>query len=242
MKKRFLIQILLIFLAYSAQVFSQTSETINSILITAKPTKLTKNEWQFEVNIQNKNQKAIYLATEPTQVNGEKGQYLLLDRKDKSLLNVSTRVFSLPIIDYYSNETRIKLIKLQPNEIYAKNISLKFPTTETAPPRDTIPDDLLPEIKNKVQNKNFTDEDFRNLGFNILGKKINSEKIKSVIISYGYFIEEQGIVDFLKRKPMGWFIKGNEKIFVGNFREKQFYEVQNIVSSNTIKIIFDSKK
>lgn len=236
-----LLLILFVFLTQSkSQDLSVSNKSESKVVLEVKTDKLSKTEWQFKVKIQNNNDKIIYLTTEPTQVNSEKGQYLSLDKKDNSILKIETRVFPPPFVDYYSNDTRVKLIKLSPNEIYTENINLKFPLRETSPPNGTLSE----EFWTKAKNKTLTDEEAEKSveGYSPFGKKINQKEIKLIIISYGYFIEDDGITDFLKRKPFGWFIKGNERIFTGDSKGKDFIEIQNITTSNTLKIFLDSKK
>lgn len=236
-----LLLILFVFLTQAkSQDLSVSNKSESKVVLEVKTNKLSKIEWQFEVKLQNNGDKIIYLSTEPTQVNREKGQYLSLDKKDNSILKIETRVFPPAFVNYYSNDTRVKLIKLSPNEIYTENINLKFPLRETSPPNGTFSE----EFWAKAKNKTFTDEEAKKSveDYSPFGKKINLKEIKSVIISYGYFFEDEGIIDFLRRKPQGWFIKGNEKMFVGDYKGKEFIEIQNIVTSKTLKIVLDSKK
>ena len=173
--------------------------------------------------------------TEPVQVNGNKGYYLQLNKKNNTILNVTSRIHPPLIISPYSNSTKVKLIKLASNEIFNDIVSIKFPVNETTPPTNSFPEELLP----KLQSKTFIEKDFKAIKENDLfgfGKKINPEKVHSVEFSYGYFVEEPGIVNFLKCKPFGWYFNGNETMFSGDSKGKTLLEIQKIITSGSIPI------
>lgn len=65
----------------------------------------------------------------------------------------------------------------------------------------------------------------------ITGKFLQSDKF-----SFGYFLKEKGIDDFLQRKKYGWYIKGQERLFSGINQGKSFLEIQELVITDPIKL------
>lgn len=230
--------ILVILLICITQSFAQNKEVQDSVTLNIAPLKTTKNEWQFEVKIQNKLEKSIYLATEPTQVYGTKGHYLQFEDNADSLLKISSRVFPMPSVYYYSNSTRVILKEIKPAEIFSEIILLKFPLKETDPPFNHFSDDQWTKIINKTD----TDEDFKSSGKkrHPFGKRIIPEEIKTVVVSYGYFFEEPGIIDLIRRKYLFGAVNGSDRPFIGDFKEKSLFEIQNLITSDPIKINLSS--
>lgn len=186
------------------------------VISRAQVLSIDKDELRIKVTITNNESQAIYLATEPKDQQGRSGFYISLDDKNLTELIVSSRVYPSPIPSPPANNTLVKLKKLSPNEIYEEMITLRFPLKETIPPKGNL--------EYKFEN-----------GELILGKDIsaartvNLNKIKSVNITFGYFLYEKGIENFLMSKPQGWFIRGNETVSITNNSDrKSFLEIQNL--------------
>jgi hypothetical protein len=138
-------------------------------------------------------------------VNGEQGYYLFLDINDESLLSVSSRVYKRPAsYSPYSNNISVELKSLKTGEKYDEVVSIKLPAKETIPPFLTL----------------------------LRSKKIIYENIKYITLTIGYFYEETGILDFLKKKSFGWFIDGEEILNTGKDKDKSFLEIQNLLFVN----------
>jgi hypothetical protein len=137
-------------------------------------------------------------------VRGASGPYISLDQGDSSVVNFEWRVFDSNIVlhlDCVVNETRVELKRLEPGKTVQETVLIKWPLTETEPP--------------------FLRRPFR---------KLERKNVKRLRFTVGYFAEEEGILDYLKRKPFGWFTKGIDSLEVGAFRGKRLYEVQKLVS------------
>jgi hypothetical protein len=205
-------ELIFLILMFSLTTYSQSNSSIQTsetnsearIILRVNVLRFEKKEWELEFEIKNNGDKNIYLATNPTQLGGESGYYISTNEDSNSTINISAQVYSPPILDYYSNKTRVELRKLSANETFNERICLKFPIKETTPP-------YIDPFKKK---------------------KIFPSKIKKIIISIGYFEEEQGIKDFLNTKLSGWYINGLESLFSGKYKDKRFYEIQQAVSTS----------
>src|SRR5687768_5919293 len=103
-------------------------------ILTGKVLKFDKNELKIEFTLENKSDESIYVGTNPSQLYGELGYYLLLDETDNSVLQVSSRVYPLPpFVCTYVDKRRVELKKLKSGEEYSGSISIKLPTRETRP-------------------------------------------------------------------------------------------------------------
>ena len=170
--------------------------------------KSKRTELRYSVELQNNGSTAIYYSATPQQVGGEYGPYTSIDENDKSLLNVQWRVFHPTIVMNTENggvnKTGVELKRLEPGTTITETVSLKWPIPETMPPHTTF-----------------------------VYRKIERENMKRIRFTVGYFEEEEGIREFLKMKPFGWFIKGHEPLETGIFRGKRLYEIQKLVSAET---------
>jgi len=202
MKQTFLLAIILALLIVPCVAQVDKSK----IILTGKILKYDKNELKLEFNLENKSDKSIYVTTNPNQQNAQLGYYHLLNETDNSVMQISSRVYPHCITGScpYTDDTRVKLTKLKSGESFSDNVHIKFPVKETIPPNG---------------------DPYKN-------KKIIPQKVKQIEISIGYFFEEQGILDFLKVKPFGWYINGNAKVFSGANKDKLFLEIQNLASIN----------
>lgn len=140
----------------------------------------------------------------------------------------------MPFVNYYSNATRVILKEVKPNETFSEVILLKFPLKETDPPFNHYSDELW----TKIINKTHTDEDFKSSGKKThpFGKRIIPEEIETIIVSYGYFFEEPGIIDLIRRKYLSGAVNGSDRPSIGDFKEKSLFEIQNLITSDPIKI------
>lgn len=203
-----LIFVILLFITISyKQTHSQSVISSESkITLMGQIFQFDENEFKIHYILENKSGDSIYVATNPIRESGELGYYLLLDETDNSILKISSRVYPEPPYFLYSDSRRVELKKLKSGERYSESILIKLPTKETTPPY---------------------------YGRALTNKKIIPEKIKQIELAIGYFVEEEGIVEFLQRKPFGWYVKGQEAISVGNYKDKSFLEIQNLT---TVKI------
>jgi hypothetical protein len=205
MKKICLIFIMLLFITIS---YGQTEpQTINSsykqtniqtnssalntkpeISLTGKILKFDKDEIKIEFQLKNTSSENVYVSTNPRQLRGEYGYYLLLDENDDSKLKISSRVYPRYPGFPYTNEISVELRKLKPGDNYRDNVLVKFPAKETTPAYYGMP------LKNK---------------------KIIPEKIGEIELSIGYFTEQENIINFLKKKSFGWYVAGENTLSTG---------------------------
>jgi hypothetical protein len=183
----------------------ETQTNLSKVALSGKATKLGKHEWRVDFSLENKGNNTIYFAANPTEVTGKHSYYISLDENGKSI-KFSSRVFPPSLYSPYSNSTHVELKRLNIGDKFSGKIYFNFPLKETIPP---------------------VDDPYKT-------KKIVSKKIKQIELTIGYFNEEAGITDFLKVKPFGWFIVGHETLFSGEFKDKRFFEIQNLVSVNVI--------
>ena len=167
-----------------------------------------KTELLYRLELQNKGSIAIYYSGNPQLVGGEYSPYISLDDNDKSILNVQWRVFDPNIVSRIENggvnNTGVELKRLEPGITIKETVALKWPVSETVPPHVSM-----------------------------VYRKIERDNVKRIRFTMGYFDEDEGITEFLKRKPFGWFIKGYEVLETGLFRGKTFYEIQKILATET---------
>lgn len=190
-----------------SQAITYTSNK-SKVELKGKFLEFSKSKLQFEFTLENKSSENIYFANSPIQITGEQGYYISVDETGDYTIKVSSRVYLLsPYYSPPSNDTSVILRKLDMGEKFSEKISLSFPLKETIPPN--------------------------NDPYKI--KKIIPKKIKKIEISIGYFFEDEGLLDFLKTKPQGWYINGIETFFSGQYIGKRLYEIQQVVSAD-IKI------
>jgi hypothetical protein len=65
-------------------------------------------------------------------------------------------------------------------------------------------------------------------------RKIESKNVSRIRFAVGYFHAEEGMNEFLTRKPFGWFIKGNEVLEVGVNQGKRLFEIQKLTSAEVV--------
>ena len=211
MKQTFQLKVIFtfVFLILGGLEFSfgqvEPQSNLSKVELTGKAIKLGKNEWECEFNLENKGNNTIYFAANPTQTNNERGYYVSFDIASKTV-TFSSRIFQPSLYSPYSDDTSVELKKLNKGEIFNGKIFLKFPLKETIPPIDN---------PYKI-------------------KDIAKSKIKKIELTIGYFGEEEGVIDFLKVKPFGWYINGNETFFSGKYKGKPFFEIQKLVNTNIV--------
>lgn len=189
----------------NAQVRSGQHETDRGVVLAVDLRKAEKKELQYTFELRNDGSKAVFYGTNPRQVDGVFTPYVSVDEKDSTLVNVQWRVFHPAIILVIENggvnKAGIELKRLEPGETIRDTVFIKWPLAETVPP-------YLRRVY----------------------KKVEQGTIKRLRFTVGYFEEEEGILEFLTRKPFGWFIKGHERLDTGVFKGKEFYEIQKLVS------------
>ena len=128
----------------------------------------------LSVKVGNSSSVPVYIAVDPTRMNGSKGYYLSIPA-EKSLM-IASRVFGPSVNwDAFKDETSVQLKKLDPNEEHAFAITLQGRLTETFPPVELYP-----------------------------FKHIDLRDVRNVSVSIGYFVEDEGILKLLryKKKPI----------------------------------------
>lgn len=154
------------------------------ICLTLQSFNLVETKLEFEYELRNSGDGAVYVATHPVQVSGERGYYISMSSSDSSLLRIESRIFAPPDPSPYSNKTRVELRRLERGDVYRDRVVLMLPMRETFPPLEAI----------------------------ALARKISYKDIKSVNLTLGYFVDEPHIATLLKGKPQGWFIRGHETV------------------------------
>lgn len=203
---RIIVFIGLIVLGANAQTPSGTNKVHGGLVLLFELRSSNKRDLQYAFELRNEGSKAVFYSADPRDVVGTKTPYVSIDENDKSLLNVQWRVFDRDIVWRIENggvnKTGIELKRLEPGGIARSKLSIKWPLEETSPP-----------------------------SLSVYQKKIDRSTVKRIRFTIGYFEEEEGILEFLKRKPFGWFITGTESLDTGIPRGKRFYEIQKLVSS-----------
>ena len=200
---------------YSQSVGLQTNDKDPKAIIISKVVKtLNKDELTLGFDLENKSDKNVLIATNPTQLNDKQGYYLFLNKTDSSILEVSSSVYpKYPWESYsYSNDIRVELKQLKPGEKYSDQVVITFPTRETIPPYyDPFP-------KNK---------------------KILPAEIKQIKLIIGYFMEDGNTAKFTNIQPSGWYVRGETKLPTRNNTDTTFFEIQKLA---TINIPFAANK
>ena len=194
----------IIFALFLIPCLAQTDKS--DLVLTGEIINFNKKELSLRYRLKNRSNEVIYISINPKQVNGEPGYYLTLDNTDNSLLRISSRVYQVSNWTHpnpYKMGVELKILK--PSETYDERVFIKIPSRESS-----IYDGSVPRNK----------------------RIITSKKIKKVELEIGYFIEDEGILNFLERKPFGWFIQGEETISKGKNKDKSFLEIQNLATFN----------
>ena len=157
---------------------------------------------RFELNIRNKGKSSIFIATDPSRVDGSKGFYVSSPHGDGEI-KLESRVFGPDRPSPYSDKTSVRLKKLVHDEEFVEIVELAFPVTETVPPVD----------------------------YNYNRKNISLQDLETIEVSIGYFYEDEGVNEILQYKQKGWFLTGFEMIRHGDNRGKLLYETQKIVTT-----------
>ena len=195
------ISLILTIFIFAAINFGQ--EIDSKIQLTGNVLKFNSKELKLKYEIANNSGDNIFITINPTQVNGRKEYYLSMDTDNLSRIKISSRAYTRPFyFESYADNCSVELKKLAAGEKYNEIISIKFPAKESDPPYSRP----------------------------IKEEKITSKKIKEIGLTIGYFVEEEGIVEFLTRKPFGWYISGGTKLEIGKNKGKSFLELQNLVS------------
>lgn len=190
----------------SSKISSAQTKADDGVILSVQLLESKKCEINYVIELRNNSPAAIFYPAKTQQVDGEYGPYVSLDNNDDSVVNLQWRVFHRDIvlsIESFSNDTGVELKRLGPGESVQETASIKWPLIETVPPI------LKKALRNRIDRKN----------------------VKGFRFTVGYFEEDEGILEFLTRKPFGWFIKGHETLYTGVFRGKRFYEIQRLLST-----------
>jgi hypothetical protein len=187
----------------------QADKSSSGIEVRLRPIRLLPEQWEFELSTYNSGSQAVFIMTEPVRSNGTKGSYFTLDPQDPAILNVSVQLYGIPDYSIYSNQTRVKLKRLEPGGKHLEQITVSFPAKETSPP-------------------------YKGLEF----EKIDRSKVREVRAVIGILLDEEGIQDFLRSKEgIGPYARGTELVDKGPLKGKSLYEVQQIIRTPTIKLM-----
>lgn len=160
-----------------------------------------QKETKFRFQLQNSSERPILFLSNPVLQNGTRSYYISEDNSGKSVLKVESRVY-MPGTLPYSDQTSVEVKRLDTGEQSTGTITLRWPLFETVPP---IP-------------------------FHFNRKRIERNSIDKLCFTIGYFIEDDSILNYLKGKHFGWYIRGSENILPGRSGPR-FYEIQKLVST-----------
>ena len=181
---------------------------------------VNKIDLNVKVSITNTLSQAIYLTTEPVDRLAKNGFYLSQEASDRNELVISSQIYPPPIPSPFRDGTGIMLRKLMPNDVFEQNIVVSFPAKETMPPRGTV--DYHFE-----NGKPVLDSDAPSFP-----RLLELEKFTSVRISFGYFLYNQSIEQYLIRNPKGRYIHALDIAEIGKQgKPSTFFDLQNIVSA-----------
>lgn len=170
--------------------------------------RMLPDRWEFELNAQNTGSQSVFIMTEPVRSNGSKGSYLTLNQSDPSILEIGIQLYPSPSYSLYSNQTHVRLKRLEPGGQYIEQLIVPFPSQETSPPYKGLEHEM-----------------------------IDKSKVRSARAAIGILPDEEGIQDILRRKEgIGVYAGGLEIIERGSFKGKQLYEVQAIIRTPAIKL------
>jgi hypothetical protein len=180
----------------------EANTTGGLVALTWKVDSSTTDEDRYKLFLENTGENAIFYATNPHDVCGNRVPYVSRGQVDPSVVYMQWRVFEIVLeLDCYTNETRIELKRLAPGEKAEQKIAIKWPLKETSPPYFTGHDSI-----------------------------VEKSEVKILRFAVSYFAEEEGLLDFLTSKPFGWFVKGHERLEKGVSQGKRFYEIQQFAS------------
>ena len=201
------VAILLAFVSVEGQVNPDVNSRVESyhVSLTVKTVSRTKNKVIFEFVLTNNGPKPILVSTDPVQSNGQHAYYISKDGTDKPIVSVESRVFAPTVYSPYRDQTRVELKKIDKGNLLSQTVSLAWPLFETVPP---------------VQG-NFRTEQIEPIR--------NLNKLR---LQIGYFVEEQGILALLARKPFGWYVNGLEEVVSFDNGRRKLYAQQILVSAD----------
>jgi hypothetical protein len=189
---------------------SLMEEIINPIEIDVglRVLKRTGSYWEFELTIQNKADHSVYVMINPSRADDSNGHFITLDKKDSSILEISSHVYPLPPYFLITNSTSVELKQMAPMTSYTEAIIVKLPMQESMPPYGDTPKRI----------------------------SIDANNIKQVRAAIGILPDEDGVRDLLKRKPMGPFVNGREEMMKGSFKGKRLIDLQTVIYSEMLKL------
>jgi hypothetical protein len=192
--------------AITAQAASIQNKVGGEVVLSVDLIKSKKKEVLYILRLRNNGPEGLFHSTHPRHGCGGSGPYVSLDRIDGSIVDIQWRVFDRDIVQSiacYKNNTGTELKRLDPGKDAEESVAIKWPLSETVPP-----------YLSRVHER-----------------KIIRQNVKHLRFTVGYFVEEEGILEFLARKSFGWFIQGDESLETGVFRRKRLYEIQKLVSA-----------
>lgn len=185
---------------------SAQTKADDRVILTVQLLEFNSREINYVIELRNNSPVAIFYPAKTQQVDGAYGPYVSLDKSNDGVVDMQWRVFHREIVfsvERFSNDTGVELKRLEPGESVHATVSIKWPILETVPP-----------ISRKF-----------------LCMSIDRRIVKRIRFTIGYFEEEEGILEFLRRKPFGWYIKGHELLYTGNSRGKRLHEIQRLIST-----------
>src|SRR5262249_4013631 len=193
-------------LPYMASMI-KTGET-NGVDVKLKLLKMTPSQWEFELTIHNSADYPAYVMVNPTRTDGSNGHYLTLDKKDGSILEISSHLYPPPPYFLYTNKASVELKLVSPKASCTEALLVRLPLQETLPPFGDKPERI----------------------------KIDANNIKYARAVIGILPNEGGIRDVLEHKRMGPFVYGLEEMMKGSFKGKRLIDLQTIVYSEILKL------
>jgi hypothetical protein len=210
MNSKYIVGVIIVFIfsaAFAAgpEIAPSTNGVDAELVLSLELTSSTKKELQYAFELRNKGSRAAFYSANPHQVDGVIAPYISVDENDRSRVNVEWRVFDRDIVPRLENggvnKTGVELKRLEPGAVVSETVSIKWPLEQTVPP-------LLDKPYQKLERRN----------------------VKRIRLTVGYFEEEEGILEFLSRKPFGWHIKGFETLEMGAHKRQPFFKIQKLLS------------
>lgn len=167
------------------------------------------SELAFEIVVSNAGDASVFIVTEPVRNDASKGLYISLNKQDPSIVEATITLFSLPRYCTYTILTQATLKRLEPGEKHTEKFSLRLPLETTEPPYETPFD----------------------------SKPIDHKALRYIRASVATLPDEAGIQTLLRRKEhVNPVVNGQEKLNNGDFKGKQLFEVQTLISSSLVSI------
>jgi hypothetical protein len=201
------VAILFAFVSVKSQVNPDRNSRVgfDQVSLTVKVAGRTENKVTLEFVLTNDGPTPILVSTDPVQSNGQHAYYVSTDGAGTPIVNVESRVFAPVAYSPYQNQTSVELVKIGKGESNRQTVTLAWPLFETVPP-----------VQGNYRTK----------------KNESIRDVYKLRIRIGYFVEEQGILALLARKPFGWYVNGLEEVVSFDNGRRQLYAQQILVSAD----------